>query len=334
MANEYKLPYKGEEIVARLRKIDELATEKYVDQAIPKKLSELDNDEGYLKSFTETDPTVPSWAKSPTKPSYGPSEVGAEPEGSVNAHNTATNSHNDIRVALELLDERLSALANSDDTTMEQIAELVEYIQDNKDLIQSITTEKVNVSDIIDNLTTTISNKPLSAAQGVALKALIDAIKIPTSAAELGALPATGGTITGEIIINTTTKGYEGYTGQPAMYILHTGMEDVGDLVDMASFAVFAQSPFGLKFKADGNGNAYIQSQRINSTNEMFPLLLNPYGGPVYANGVQVATKNDIIALNNRLATLEAAAVSIYSGTEAPTADIGQDGDIYLAITS
>lgn len=63
MANEYKLPYKGEEIVARLRKIDELATEKYVDQAIPKKLSELDNDEGYLKSFTETDPTVPSWVE-------------------------------------------------------------------------------------------------------------------------------------------------------------------------------------------------------------------------------------------------------------------------------
>ena len=50
------------------------------------------------------------------------------------------------------------------------------YIKSNKSLIDAITTSKMNVSDIIDNLTTNVSNKPLSAAQGVALKALIDAI--------------------------------------------------------------------------------------------------------------------------------------------------------------
>lgn len=43
------------------------------------KVSELENDAGYLKSFTETDPTVPSWAKSATKPTYTASEVGALP---------------------------------------------------------------------------------------------------------------------------------------------------------------------------------------------------------------------------------------------------------------
>jgi hypothetical protein len=30
---------------------------------IPTKISELENDEGYLTSYNETDPTVPSWAK-------------------------------------------------------------------------------------------------------------------------------------------------------------------------------------------------------------------------------------------------------------------------------
>jgi len=35
----------------------------------------LDN----AKSYTETDPTVPAWAKAETKPSYGPDEVGAIP---------------------------------------------------------------------------------------------------------------------------------------------------------------------------------------------------------------------------------------------------------------
>ena len=50
------------------------------------------------------------------------------------------------------------------------------YIKSNKSLIDSITTSKVNVADIINNLTTNVSNKPLSAAQGVALKSLIDGL--------------------------------------------------------------------------------------------------------------------------------------------------------------
>lgn len=41
---------------------------------IPEKVSDLQNDAGYLT--TETDPTVPAWAKAPTKPTYTKSEVG------------------------------------------------------------------------------------------------------------------------------------------------------------------------------------------------------------------------------------------------------------------
>ena len=43
----------------------------------PTDVSEFNNDAGYLT--TETDPTVPSWAKASTKPSYTASEVGAVP---------------------------------------------------------------------------------------------------------------------------------------------------------------------------------------------------------------------------------------------------------------
>lgn len=46
---------------------------------IPTKVSDLTNDKGYITSYTETDPTVPSWAKAATKPSYTASEVGALP---------------------------------------------------------------------------------------------------------------------------------------------------------------------------------------------------------------------------------------------------------------
>lgn len=76
-------------------------------------------------------------------------DIGAESKGTaeskVSEHNTSGTAHDDIRL-----------------------------------LIDAITTSKINVSDIIDNLTTNVSNKPLSAAQGVALKTMIDAIKVNT----------------------------------------------------------------------------------------------------------------------------------------------------------
>ena len=137
----------------------------------------------------ETDPTVPDWAKQPEKPRYTSEEVGADASGTavakVSEHNTASNAHNDIRLLVQGLTTRLNALADSDDTTLDQMSEVVAYIKSNKSLIDAITTSKVNVSDIIDNLVTNISNKPLSAAQGVKLKALIDAIVVPTKLSEL-----------------------------------------------------------------------------------------------------------------------------------------------------
>ena len=46
---------------------------------IPSKTSDLTNDSGFITGYTETDPTVPSWAKASTKPTYTASEVGAIP---------------------------------------------------------------------------------------------------------------------------------------------------------------------------------------------------------------------------------------------------------------
>jgi len=46
---------------------------------VPTKVSDLTNDIGYITDYTETDPTVPSWAKASSKPSYTASEVGAVP---------------------------------------------------------------------------------------------------------------------------------------------------------------------------------------------------------------------------------------------------------------
>lgn len=46
---------------------------------VPTKVSDLQNDSGFITGYTETDPTVPSWAKASSKPTYTASEVGALP---------------------------------------------------------------------------------------------------------------------------------------------------------------------------------------------------------------------------------------------------------------
>ena len=100
----------------------------------------------------------------------------------ITAHNTSNTAHNDIRLLIQNLITKLNTIADSDDSTLDQMSEIVEYIKNNKELIDSITTTKVSVSDIINNLVTNVANKPLSAAMGVELKALIDAIPDTTLA--------------------------------------------------------------------------------------------------------------------------------------------------------
>ena len=176
---------------------------------IPTKVSQLENDKGYLTEYTETDPTVPAWAKSATKPTYTAREVGADPSGTaagvleeakkytnekistvdvssqISTHNTNTVAHNDIRLKLQEVANKLNTFLDSDDITLDQLSEIIAYIKDNKELIESVTTNKVSVTDIIDNLITPSSNKPLSANQGVILKSLIDSIVVPSKVSQL-----------------------------------------------------------------------------------------------------------------------------------------------------
>lgn len=50
---------------------------------VPTKVSDLSNDSGFITGYTETDPTVPAWAKASSKPTYTASEVGALPSSTV-----------------------------------------------------------------------------------------------------------------------------------------------------------------------------------------------------------------------------------------------------------
>ena len=147
--------------------------------------------------------------------------------GQITTHNTSTSAHNDIRDLITGLTTRLNTLADSDDTTLDQMSEIVAYIKSNKSLIEEITTNKVNVADIIDNLTTNATNKPLSAAQGVALKALIDAIDIPTKVGDL--------TNDKDYVTSTELIAKNYLTSVPSEYVTETELSAKGYLTSIPS---------------------------------------------------------------------------------------------------
>ena len=124
--------------------------------------------------------------------------------------NTLVNHENidDLQDFVNDVAQRLNTLADSDDTTLDQLSEIVAYIKNNKSLIDSVTTSKVNVADIIDNLTSTATNKPLSAKQGKVLKELIATASNEATekldklkAEDIGALPTSGGMVKGDFTV-------------------------------------------------------------------------------------------------------------------------------------
>ena len=50
-----------------------------IKSLIPTRTSQLSNDSGYITGYSETYPTVPSWAKQATKPTYTYSEIEGKP---------------------------------------------------------------------------------------------------------------------------------------------------------------------------------------------------------------------------------------------------------------
>ena len=151
---------------------------------IPSKTSDLQNDSGFLTEHQDL-----SGYALKSEVSKSASDVGADAAGTaeikISAHNVSDTAHNDIRLLVQGLMERLNTLADSDDTTLDQMSEIVSYIKYNRSLINGIYTNKVDVSDIINNLISNNTNKPLSAKQGRVLKSLIDAIIVPTKLSEL-----------------------------------------------------------------------------------------------------------------------------------------------------
>ena len=151
-------------------------------------------------------------------------DVGADSTGTassaVSGHNVSTDAHNDIRLELQKINAKLTAFFNSDDQTLDELSEIVAYITSNKSLIDAITTSKVSVLDIVNDLVTNVPAKPLSAAQGVVLKGLIDTVS--SSLANYLPTSQLSSAIDAALAQAKETGDFDGPAGQRGTGILNT----------------------------------------------------------------------------------------------------------------
>ena len=183
----------------------------------------------------------------------------AEAKGTVNTHNTATDAHNDIRTLISNLSTKVNNFLNVNDTTKDQLSEIIALIEENADDIESITSGKVNVSDIVNNLTTNVSNKPLSAAQGVEIKSLIDALRDDLNT-DVGNLSTHTGNTTVHITSTERTNWNDAYAKKHE--------HDNKSVLDntTASYTITEQAKLsGIKEGAEVNQNAF-SNVKVGST--------------------------------------------------------------------
>lgn len=94
----------------------------------------------------------------------------------ISAHNIATDTHNDIRLLISSLSTQVNEFLDVTDDKRDQLSEVLQLIDNNKGTLDSLTTNKINKSDIVDDLVTSSSDKVLSAKQGAALKESLDTL--------------------------------------------------------------------------------------------------------------------------------------------------------------
>lgn len=81
-----------------------------------------------------------------------------------------------IQAKITKLSKQISNFLDVDDTTVDQLSEIIELIESNSD-VSSALANTISVNDIVDNIETYLTDKPLSAKQGAILKGLIDDIE-------------------------------------------------------------------------------------------------------------------------------------------------------------
>lgn len=122
--------------------------------SLPTKTSELTNDSGFITGYTESDPTVPAWAKAANKPSYAYSEITDKPALFSGSYNDLTDKPTIPSVAglasTSYVDTKVANLVNSAPTTLDTLGEVATAIQNNASVVEALNSAIGNKANSVD----------------------------------------------------------------------------------------------------------------------------------------------------------------------------------------
>lgn len=258
-----------------------------VEEGIPTKVSDLTNDSGFISGYTETDPTVPEWAKAPSKPTYTATEVGARP-------NTWMPSATDVGAIPASQKGAASGVAELDSSGKVPSVQLPSYVddvvefasrdsfpatgEDGKIYIAEDTnltyrwsgTQYVEISPSL-----ALGETSSTAYRGDRGKTAYDHSQTTgnphnTTAADVGAMPAVSGGSTGQVL----TKTDDGQAWQDAP---ETGMSQ--DDADARYLQLSGGTMTGHVDFANGKGAAFFPNGSSNVNEAVLLVAYKPENG-------------------------------------------------------
>lgn len=266
------------------------------------KVSQLINDMGYITGYTETDPTVPAWAKASTKPSYTAAEVGADPAGTA--------------------DQKIAALINGAPSTLDTLGEIATAMQNNSSVVTALDqaigakADKSYVDSEINSLKTSVSEgKSLVAAavtdKGVQTAANASFSVMANNISKISTLQLNGKSIVGKFasdvnigdFITTESGKLEGMS-MGLSYIHSTGANacwlnkdfglwcdsndpvNIGIMTNNNSHVIFQNTQMALTF--DGN-KSYTYYPRLFRVTDNIAIIANQRGNSWGNNGCDIA---------------------------------------------
>lgn len=232
--------------------------------AIPTKVSQLDNDSKFLTSFTESDPTVPAWAKASSKPSYTKSEVGLSNVDNVKQYSAS----NPPVIAQATAPSDTSVVwVDTDDNYVDEFQDAV-----NLALAQAKESGEFTPVKGVDYWTT--------ADQEAIVQQVITALGTPV----FGRVDADNNIIlTGELTNGTYTLKYEGVNGNVADIgsMTITDGNDVPETPQTVNQLPISTDTDGSIF----NGTGYKVGYRLSSSSAVTAVDVPAASNPVFVTG-------------------------------------------------
>ena len=299
---------------------------------VPTSNTAFTNDAGYITGYTETDPTVPAWAKAENKPTYTASEVGALPTGTTldNIADGTTRKLSDYATTGTVNTLNNTVTAHTADTTIHVTSAEKSTWNGKQDVINDLETIRSNA----EAGATKVSNVQSDWNATTGLAVILNKPTIPsapgtlTTTATTAQSTATNETLAGNISLHKISKtgSYNDLTDKPTIPTVPAWATASAKPTYTASEV--GALPTGTTLDDIADGTTRKLSDYATATN------LNNLSGGTTAHTSNSAihiptggTEGQVLMIQNGVPTWVTPSTITYSSS-VPTG--GNDGDIWI----